>query len=112
MVTNAIKHVYDNNQKIKELENQIKALKTENDKCLEKIYLSGKTKQGKYSVVTKINTRRVPNPALVVKELGMEEALQYASFQIGKLEKVLSKESLDELCDVTETITRQVIMEE
>lgn len=108
---NNFKTYYDLENSIKSLEYQVKTLKKEQGEALEKILLSGKKEQGKYHLVETIRTRRVPVADRVIETIGETDALKIASFQIKDLEKLLSKDVLDTVCNVSESKSLKVIYE-
>ena len=112
MTTNPLKYIYDNQLKIKELEKQIKALEAENQKCLEKALLKKETDSGKYHLVTKVSTRRVPISGKVIEKLGNEKALEIATFAVKDLQKLFGEDDVTEMCKVTESIKRVVEVDE
>lgn len=112
MTTNPLKHIYDNQIAIKELEKQIKALEAENQKCMEKALLKKEVDSGKYHLVTKVSTRRVPIAGKVIEKLGNENALQIATFAVKDLQKLFGEDDVTELCKVTESVKRVVEVEE
>lgn len=112
MTTNPLKRIYDNQIAIKELEKQIKALEAENQKCMEKALLKKEVDAGKYHLVTKISTRRVPISGKVIEKLGNEKALEIATFAVKDLQKLFGEDDVTELCKVTESIKRIVEVEE
>ena len=112
MTTNPLKHIYDNQIAIKELEKQIKALEAENQKCMEKALLKKEVDSGKYHLVTKVSTRRVPIAGKVIEKLGNENALQIATFAVKDLQKLFGEDDVTELCKVTESVKRVVEVDE
>lgn len=112
MTTNPLKHIYDNQLKIKELEKQIKALEAENQKCMEKALLKKEVDSGKYHLVTKVSTRRVPIAGKVIEKLGNEKALEIATFAVKDLQKLFGEDDVTELCKVTESVKRVVEVDE
>lgn len=112
MTTNPLKHIYENQLKIKELEKEIKAIEAENQKCLEKVLLKKEVDAGKYHLVTKTTTRRVPIAGRVIEKLGNEKALEIASFTVKDLQKLFGDDDVTEMCKVTESVKRIVEVEE
>jgi len=112
MNRNPLKTIFENNELIKELKEQIKDLEAESQKCLDYAMKNGIVESGtdrttKYILKTAISTRREPIPAMVWKKLG-DDAKALATFQIKGLEKVLSQTQIDEVCRVNETVKRVV----
>lgn len=112
MTANPLKVIFDNNERIKELEAEIKALKAQNDKCMEKVLVSKKEKIGAYALIKKVTQRRKPIAEKVVELLGEKDALKIAKFEIKGLESVLAKDMIDSVCFVEESISMKVIHEE
>jgi len=110
MTPNPLKTIYENKQKIKELEAEIKNIEAENQKCLEYALLKGITEIGEYRIKTAVTTRREPIPEKVIEAIGDEKALQYAKFTIKDLEKLMGEEDLNALCKVNESVKRVVEM--
>lgn len=112
MTTNPLKHIYDNQLKIKELEKEIKSLEAENQKCMEKALLKKEVDAGKYHLVTKTTTRRVPIAGKVIEKLGNDKALEIATFAVKDLQKLFGEDDVTELCKVTESVKRIVEVDE
>lgn len=112
MTTNPLKRIYDNQLRIKELEKEIKALEAENQKCMEKALLKKEVNAGKYHLVTKISTRRVPIAEKVIEKLGNEKALEIATFAVKDLQKLFGEDDVTELCKVTSSVKRVVEVDE
>lgn len=110
MTPNPLKTIYENKQRIKELEAEIKAIETENQKCLEYALLKGITERGEYRIKTAVTTRREPISAKVIAAIGAEKALQYAKFTVKDIEKLMGEEELNALCKVNESVKRVVEM--
>jgi len=109
MTPNPLKTIYENKQKIKELESQIKTIEEENQKCLEYALVKGITERGDYKIRTVVTPRREPIPEKVWAMCG-EDARQYATFQIKGLQKILSEVQLNSVCKVNESVKRVVEM--
>lgn len=109
MTPNPLKTIYENKQKIKELEAEIKKIESENQNCLEYALLKGITERGEYKIRTVITPRREPIPEKVWALCG-EEARQFATFRIKDIENILSANQIDSVCKVNESVKRVVEM--
>lgn len=110
MSKNPLKTIFENKQRIKELEAQIKAIEEENQKCLEYALSKGIESMGDYSIKSVISTRREPIASKVIDVIGDETALKYAKFTIKDLEKLMGSDEIDSVCKVNESIKRVVEM--
>jgi len=110
MTPNPLKTIYENKERIKALEAEIKAIETENQKCLEYALLKGITERGEYRIKTAVATRREPISSKVIAVLGNEKALQLCKFTVKDLEKLMGEDELTALCKVNESVKRIVEM--
>ena len=107
---NPLKTIFENKQRIKELEAQIKAIEEENQKCLEYALLKNIVERGDYRIKTVVTTRREPISSKVIAVIGNEKALQLAKFTVKDLEKLMGEDELTAICKVNESVKRVVEM--
>jgi len=110
MSPNPLKTIYENRQRIKALEAEIKAIEAENQKCLEYALLKKITERGEYKIRTVITPRREPIAEKVISAIGEETALKYAKFTVKDLEKLMGEDELTAICKVNESVKRVVEM--
>ena len=108
MTTNHLKRIYENNEKIAELNKQIKAYEAENQKFLDAAMVAGITEQEEYRLITKTTARRDPIPAMVREKIGDEKALEIATYTIKSLQKLMGEDDITAICRVNESIKRVV----
>jgi hypothetical protein len=110
MTPNPLKKIYENNEKIAELKEQIKAIEEENQKCLDYAMVKKIETIGNFRLNTSVSARREPVSAKVIAVMGKDEALKIASFKVGDLQKIMGEDDVDKLCKVKETVKRVVEM--
>jgi len=110
MTPNPLKTIYENKERIKALEAEIKDIEAENQKCLEYALLKGITERGEYKIRTVVTPRREPIASKVIAAIGDEKALQLAKFTVKDLEKLMGDDELTALCKVNESVKRVVEM--
>lgn len=112
MDINPLKRIYENSQRIAELNKQIKAIEAESQKCLDYAMVKKIVESDNFVLRTSVSKRREPISSKVVESIGKDKAIEIAKFNIKDLEKVIGKDDIDVLCKVKETITRVVEMVE
>jgi hypothetical protein len=111
MAVNYLKVIHENNEKIAELQSQIKAIQKESDTAMEKVLLNGIKDSGRYHLRETVTTRRQPITDKVMAILSDAEIRKFAVFTIKGLETVMSKDAVDAVCSVSESVKRVVVME-
>lgn len=112
MTINPLKRIFENNQRIEKLKDEIKVIEAESQKCLDYAMVKKIVESGSFVLKTSVSKRREPISAKVIETLGKEKSLEIASFKVGALQKIMGKDEIDALCKVKETITRVVEMVE
>lgn len=110
MDKNPLKRIYENNQRIAELNKQIKEIEAESQKCLDYAMVKKIVNVDNFVLRTSVSKRREPISSKVIETLGKDKALEIASFKVGALQKIMGEEDVDKLCKVKETVTRVVEM--
>lgn len=112
MTINPLKRIYENNQKIAELKEQIKEIEAESQKCLDYAMVKKIETSGIFVLRTSVSKRREPIAEKVIESLGKDKALEICNFKVGSLQMIMGEKDVDKLCKVKETITRVVEMVE
>ncbi|MDD2280253.1 MAG: hypothetical protein PHS80_00345 [Methanothrix sp.] len=110
MDINPLKRIYENNQRIEKLKDEIKEIEAESQKCLDYAMVKKIVNVDNFVLRTSVSKRREPISSKVVESLGSEKALEIASFKVGALQKIMGEDDVDKLCKVKETVTRFVEM--
>ena len=109
---NPLKRIYENNQRIEKLKDEIKEIEAESQKCLDYAMVKKIVNADNFVLRTSVSPRREPISSKVIETLGKEKALEIAKFNIKDLEKVIGKDEIDGVCKVNESIKRVVEMGE
>lgn len=112
MDINPLKRIYENNQRIEKLKEQIKSIEAESQKCIDYAMVKKIIEVDNFVLRTSVSARREPISAKVIESIGSEKALDIAKFNIKDLETMMGKEDVDKLCKVKESIKRVVEMVE
>jgi hypothetical protein len=108
MVVNPLKRIFENNQKIAILKEEIKKIEAESQKCLDYAMVKKIETSGHFVLRTHVSTRREPISSKVVSAIGSDDALKIAKFNIKDLEKLMGEDELNALCKVNESVKRVV----
>jgi len=109
---NPLRRIYEYNQRIAELNKQIKEIEAESQKCLDYAMVKKIVNVDNFRLNTSVSKRREPISSKVIESIGSEKALEICNFKVGSLQKIMGEEDVDKLCKVKETVTRVVEMVE